>query len=598
MAEDLHIYNDGTAANLLKGGGVHVSIPDGVRKIGFGEHPNTTLRSVDLPDSLVEIGKGAFYECHHLHSIEFPGGLTSIGDYAFRDCYSLQSVVFPEGLISIGNSAFYGCKSLELVQFPDSLLEIKPFAFGECSSLLEVLVPDNIETIDENAFRGCSAMRRLVLNKRFSDVHFELPSDVEVVFVDNVAMLLCKQQAEQRAEEFLGKGRELIRGGVSASAKIEDDSFDLSGYIGAVADTECAIELLKSNLASLYCTYGLATKEGARQVGAKRRMLLEERRETERRLNAVRNAKVEDVGEAILEMGFSYKITPKLPKKPRKGNYVKASRRPIEPVYEKPGLFNRRKVEEENERRRKWYEERMQEFEQGFAKYDAAMEKYERTMAACRSDWEKRVRPRCCKDLEVALEKCDEKLRRIEGSPEHAARHPDVEFVRNEVEKAERSITDLLQGLERLYSFGIVHPKYRNLVAMCTMHEYLETGRCSELKGSDGAYNLYENELRADLVISKLEDIDEHLAQVRDNQFELISRLEEMNKKVERLSYGLSNALSEINAGVKKANEHLGVVAASSVATAYAAETTAFYAEQQTKLLDSIGLMTAFCAVG
>ena len=39
------------------------------------------------------------------------------------------------------------------------------------------------------------------------------------------------------------------------------------------------------------------------------------------------------------------------------------------------------------------------------------------------------------------------------------------------------------------------------MTAMCTMYEYFVTGRCDKLSGADGAYNLYETEVRQNIII-------------------------------------------------------------------------------------------------
>ena len=101
---------------------------------------------------------------------------------------------------------------------------------------------------------------------------------------------------------------------------------------------------------------------------------------------------------------------------------------------------------------------------------------------------------------------------------------------------AEDNLADLEKSLEAskkvlkdLYALDIVFPKYRNLIAMCTMYEYFASGRCTELKGPNGAYNLYEAELRQNLIIGKLENISEKLSEIKDSQYILYTTLQETN---------------------------------------------------------------------
>ena len=80
---------------------------------------------------------------------------------------------------------------------------------------------------------------------------------------------------------------------------------------------------------------------------------------------------------------------------------------------------------------------------------------------------------------------------------------------------------NLEEALISLYEEGIIYSKYRNLVAVSTIYEYLASGRCDQLEGPNGAYNLYEMELRQNIVIGQLSTITEHLEQIKENQYTL-----------------------------------------------------------------------------
>ena len=65
----------------------------------FGECSN--LKSVSLPDSLTEIGNGAFYQCS-IPSVTVPRGVTSIADYAFDGNAATLYIDNCEGEVNIG----------------------------------------------------------------------------------------------------------------------------------------------------------------------------------------------------------------------------------------------------------------------------------------------------------------------------------------------------------------------------------------------------------------------------------------------------------------------------------------------------------------
>ena len=75
--------------------------------------------------------------------------------------------------------------------------------------------------------------------------------------------------------------------------------------------------------------------------------------------------------------------------------------------------------------------------------------------------------------------------------------------------------------LGQLYKKDFIYPKYQSLPALTSIYEYLLTGRCEELAGAHGAYNLYEDEVRKDTVISQLNIVIDNLGQIKQNQYML-----------------------------------------------------------------------------
>lgn len=88
-----------------------------------------------------------------------------------------------------------------------------------------------------------------------------------------------------------------------------------------------------------------------------------------------------------------------------------------------------------------------------------------------------------------------------------------------------RHIDDTRKILNKLYEKDVIYEKYRNLPALTSIYEYLVTERCDELKGPHGAYNIYEDEIRKDKVISQLNTVIENLEQIRLSQFMLYQQV-------------------------------------------------------------------------
>ncbi len=99
------------------------------------------LRSVELPESLCEMGYAAFEGCGALASINIPSSVENIEALTFNGCTSLESIVLPENLKTIGHNAFYQCSSLVEISVPNTVESIGAGAFSNCSSLASVKLP-------------------------------------------------------------------------------------------------------------------------------------------------------------------------------------------------------------------------------------------------------------------------------------------------------------------------------------------------------------------------------------------------------------------------------------------------------------------------
>lgn len=124
-----------------------------------------------IPDSVVSIESGAFYNCTGLNSIEIPENVTNIGKRAFKNC-NISSVNLPEGITEIPTSAFEGCTALTSISIPNTVTSIGGDAFSWCQNLKEIMLPDQLVSIGQNAFFSCNI------------ASIEIPSSVETIALD------------------------------------------------------------------------------------------------------------------------------------------------------------------------------------------------------------------------------------------------------------------------------------------------------------------------------------------------------------------------------------------------------------------------------
>lgn len=172
---------------------------------------------VRIPETVEEIGNGAFSGVKGVTEIELASGLKRIEGNAFRGCAALETLIIPETVIHFGKGMLSGCVSLrELTlpqtwqsdltapgqkedgsifgdsflgylfgadtylgnssQVPSSLKKIvitggstlNKYMFTECSALEEVSLPATITKIEENVFSGCASLKRISVEERNS----------------------------------------------------------------------------------------------------------------------------------------------------------------------------------------------------------------------------------------------------------------------------------------------------------------------------------------------------------------------------------------------------------------------------------------------
>ena len=101
------------------------------------------------------IGVEAFRECKGLTSLTLNNGLERIWDYAFQYT-SIKSLVIPESILELGESVFYNCGELKSLKLPKTLKVIPNYIFSNCGKLKTVEIPSGVEEIGLSAFAMCT----------------------------------------------------------------------------------------------------------------------------------------------------------------------------------------------------------------------------------------------------------------------------------------------------------------------------------------------------------------------------------------------------------------------------------------------------------
>ena len=273
---------------------------------------------------------------------------------------------------------------------------------------------------------------------------------------------------------------------------------------------------------------------------------------------------------------------------------------PKAPILTKPGLFNRKKVEAENKLLTEKYEEELKEYRTKVKACD------EKKIALSESMRENAIL-NAKKNVQVAKEALTQaeiemkiEIEKIEQASTILLPSPSSSIIEELLEKEVKETEDLIQKTlvtrNKLYAYDIIFVKYRNVVALSSFYEYLISGRCTTLEGADGAYNIYENEIRLDHVIDQLDTVISSLEDIKKNQYMMYTELQKINSSLQSLNSKMSTALNSIRsieANTAEMNTHLEHISKNSDVIAYNTAATAYYSKINAELTNSLGYMIA-----
>lgn len=177
-------------------------IPEGVKIIESNAFEGFDVRTISIPDSVIEINDYAFIVCDNLSEINVgknnqqfcsidgnlytkdksklvqyaigkrnksfsvPNYVSTIGNGAFEGSYTLLSVIIPDSVCSIGEGAFSFCSNLISVELGNSVKDIGEGAYSNCHKLIKVVNRSKYITIEKDWFEygGIAGNAKFIYN--------------------------------------------------------------------------------------------------------------------------------------------------------------------------------------------------------------------------------------------------------------------------------------------------------------------------------------------------------------------------------------------------------------------------------------------------
>ncbi|MDR1697408.1 MAG: leucine-rich repeat domain-containing protein [Erysipelotrichaceae bacterium] len=133
---------------------------------------NPLLKEINLPTSIVSLGRGIFKNCLQLETISIPHFVdidqgVFIPEETFMGCVALKTVGVSSTLSMIGTRAFEGCTSLVNFMFRDTITTISDYAFANSGLTDRFICPQGLMKLGEGAFFS-TTITDIVFNATFS----------------------------------------------------------------------------------------------------------------------------------------------------------------------------------------------------------------------------------------------------------------------------------------------------------------------------------------------------------------------------------------------------------------------------------------------
>lgn len=176
---DFEITDGKAIIKKYKGTETNVVVPYGVTEIRYRAFENkTSIRSVVIPGSVVQIGNNCFTGCSNMIDLTVPFVGSSYSNVNSLDYFfgranngynnkvnlpnSLKKVTISgERETVVKSQCFYDCTYLENVVIGDNVCSLGRYSFGHSKALTSVTIPSSVSTFYDYVFYDCTALSNI-----------------------------------------------------------------------------------------------------------------------------------------------------------------------------------------------------------------------------------------------------------------------------------------------------------------------------------------------------------------------------------------------------------------------------------------------------
>lgn len=416
---------------------------------------------------------------------------------------------------------------------------------------------------------------------------------------------------------------------IEVADAVKNDTQNLKAYLRYAVKVESAVRFYEERLINLKLELYDNDKKFISDTAKEKKKQQNDSAAAKKKIDKL-EAKIQETEINFENTDFKSAVKISKIKKPSEPLYVSVPKvsAPVYPELKKPGLFNKKKIEEENAALIANYNAQQERYLADCekitaiekenaalkAKYEKKLSEYKEKLKQQKYDIQEnaeRLKEEALKEKELEIAKIREEIATLSKKKPAKKRANNASlFIQNDIESAEKQLAAAAKARADFYGYNIIYPKYRNYVAVATFCEYIESGRCASLEGTGGAYNLYETECMNNLIVSQLTIIADKLEDIKQNQILMYRELKTINQNLNKLNETMQDAVSSINSmavnmsdmqdylvdisvNTRDIKEINTKIAANTAISAHYSEVTAHYTKLNCELTDALGFMLA-----